>query len=488
MDESGAGIASANLRLMRAGDVVAETITDQHGVFAFTGVIRGQYRVIAEKASYVDILSSLSTVRGVSADFDEPIRLTLWRVCAISGRVYGLSGEPVQGHKVVALARRTIGESDDLVEHGVAGLTDDRGVYRVYGIPPGRYTVALVPDLRKTGPVSFSPVYFPGVVETNRADFFLLKPGEQRQGVDFTLSATTPGFTVGGVVTGIPGGWNPYGIPGGWNPYRITVSLFTEAGRAVGTVYADSNGHFLIRDVPAGTYSVVARGPVYSWGDEGPEADVNGRQGSQQITVRSSEVNNVEIELHQLGAVATQFESATLQCLQGELTLTPVSPRLHAAMWHAEIASGGATIHGVPRGRYRLRVRNLRDGCYVSTVRQVGTESEAGLVEVNGNTRVGLTLSVADGVVSGRVSGPDERPAPVGTPVVLVAESGERVMDYIRTAPTRADGTFRFDHVPPGFYRATAFRSIDLSDLDLTGTRFVLEREGSAQVELRLNP
>ena len=41
--QSGAGIAAVTVRLTMAGELVAETFTDEDGTFVFEGVVRGRY-------------------------------------------------------------------------------------------------------------------------------------------------------------------------------------------------------------------------------------------------------------------------------------------------------------------------------------------------------------------------------------------------------------------------------------------------------------
>lgn len=494
--QSGAGIAAATVRLTMAGELVAETFTDEDGTFAFEGVARGRYRAVAEKDGYVDVLSPAGTARGAVFDAvldsgGPPIRLNLTRTGAMSGLVYGSLGQPLPGQKVIAVARRVSGGTVSLSQQGAAAFTDDRGAYRLYGMPPGRYTVAVIPEGEQIGSASFSPVYYPGASDGSQAEFFALKPGEQRQHLDLPLTAPAAGSMVTGIVTGIPTKWE--------RP-NIVVSLFADTGWPIQTVNADAEGRYSFHDVPPGAYRLVAWGPIFGWGgDEGPSASPRGRQGSRQITLGPSELTGVEIELRELATVEARVEpegssGKTHGCSAAELFLRPVDPVPHASALRAKIIAGTATIPDVPAGRFRLGMQGLEEGCYLRAVRQGGRKLDDLMIEVNEDTRLVLILSSGTGAVSGTVVGAEDKPAPAGTAVILVAELDGFAEEDVRTALTAADGSFRIDRIPPGSYRILAVGSVVSKDYldpafwnEHAGTRASVEQGSSVEVQLRID-
>lgn len=490
--QSGAGIAAVTVRLTMAGELVAETFTDEDGTFVFEGVVRGRYRAVAEKDGYVDVLSPAETARCVVFDSGgPPIRLNLTRTGAMSGLVYGSLGQPLSGRKVIAVARRVSGGTASLIQQGAAAFTDDRGAYRLYGLPPGRYTVAVIPEGEQIGSASFSQVYYPGASDGGQAEFFALKPGEQRQHLDLPLTAPAAGSIVTGIVTGIPAKWE--------RP-NIVISLFADTGWLIQTVVADAEGRYSFNDVPPGAYHLVAWGPIFGWGgDEGPLASPRGRQGSRQITLGPSELTGVEIELRELATVEARVEpegssGKTPGCSAAELFLRPVDPMPHASALRANIVAGTATIPDVPAGRFRLGVRGFEEGCYLRAVRQRGRKLDDLMIEVNEDTRLGLILTSGTGAVFGTVVGAEDKPAPAGTAVILVAELGGFVEEDARTASTAADGSFRIDRIPPGSYRILAVGSVVSKDYldpefwnEHAGTRASVEQGSSVEVQLRVD-
>jgi len=82
------------------------------------------------------------------------VTLTLWRNGGISGRVVDEANEPVVGIPVRAL-RVILAAGMPHVAAGPIGMTDDRGIYRIASLPPGKYVV-MVPSVQSTAPASTS--------------------------------------------------------------------------------------------------------------------------------------------------------------------------------------------------------------------------------------------------------------------------------------------------------------------------------------------
>ena len=141
----------------------------------------------------------------------------------------------MRGASVAALARRTIGGAASMVIAAGPIETDDRGSYRIYGLTPGRYSVVLLPDGASLGTTPFAPVYYPGSIDADAAQFFDLQAGESRGGVDLTMLLVAGG-DVQGLVTN---------IPSAWRPGRTAVALLTTTGlhTQMETVVAGAGGH-----------------------------------------------------------------------------------------------------------------------------------------------------------------------------------------------------------------------------------------------------
>src|SRR5262245_32506176 len=128
--------------------------SDANGRFIFENVAPGKYRLIASyDGGYVPVEYGQRSPTGEGIPFEiaagqkmTGIQLAMTPTGAISGRVYDRDAEPVGRAQVLALravyknGRRTL----TIVQ---AVESDDRGEYRLFWLPPGRYYVAAKPDV-----------------------------------------------------------------------------------------------------------------------------------------------------------------------------------------------------------------------------------------------------------------------------------------------------------------------------------------------------
>ena len=66
----------------------------------------------------------------------------MWRQAVITGTVVDEAGDPIVGARVQSFAREFMGGRPRYVA-GTAGVTDDRGVYRLAGLAPGEFKIAV---------------------------------------------------------------------------------------------------------------------------------------------------------------------------------------------------------------------------------------------------------------------------------------------------------------------------------------------------------
>jgi hypothetical protein len=170
--------------------------------------------------------------------------------------------------------------------------TDDRGVYRVYGLAPGEYTVgaaggnlrgetrlttaaeidAARGDLRGSSQgvapqpagagapiVSRGGAYFPGVTDAALAEFITLAAGQERSGVDFRSPLVRPTRLEGTAVG-----------PAGQPLRSVAIGL---ANASAGTMYMSLGG---IRPRENGRFSVMLTPGRYLFFGRGTETGTTG--------------------------------------------------------------------------------------------------------------------------------------------------------------------------------------------------------------------
>jgi hypothetical protein len=461
--ESRARIPSATVQLWLGDDVIAETSTDERGQFSFDDAKSG-YRVAAKKNGYMHAFPPENLPRAVAAsDFEDlGVTLTLTPACAISGRVSDASGQPARGVKVMAMARRAGPGGARFTAEGASAEVDDRGIYRIFNLPPGRYAIAVASDSDAGGAVS-APIYFPGAIDPARAEFLSLRGGETRSNTNLTLMPVQS-YTVKGTVTGIPGNW----------PHRrvVAVSMIPASGIGIEapSVDTDLEGHFTFSSVPPGSYQVVASGPgpTVVMGSEAPVPDIKPRQGSMRVDVAGADLSDITVPLKDVATVDARFVAdretgVTPACyLPARLALRPVDPMPVSRQFNAALTSAGAfTLRDIPAARYRVELRGFEGSCFLREIRMESKKLLEGIVTVDGNVSLELVVSAGSGKVTGTVTAPNEQILTSGLVILVPADDETR---EVRTTPFDATGQFHLEQIPPGRYRLLATQRIESND------------------------
>src|SRR5215475_1446458 len=116
--------------------------TDESGRFNFTGLPAGRYSVSALAPGYVSPDNTNFEFRGktlilAAGEKVENIDLEIKRGGVIAGKVIDSQGRPVLDANNRPQEYFFYGLNDDMYQ------TDDRGFYRIYGLPEGRYMVSV---------------------------------------------------------------------------------------------------------------------------------------------------------------------------------------------------------------------------------------------------------------------------------------------------------------------------------------------------------
>jgi len=278
-------------------------VTDDDGRFTFADLPAGRYSLSAKKAAYVTTFfgskragrtGTLITVRAGERLTGVPLKMAKGAV--ITGTIRDADGAPAREIQVMAIRVGDPGLDPLPGPFAPTPVTDDRGVYRIFGLSPGEYVVVaagaslgggdgmlrsaaeidavlqrlqqrsrLVAPAAPPVPVQtlpppaygYVPVYFPGTVQSGEASRLRLVAGEERTGVDFTVRLL-PAVSIEGVVTA-----SDDSVP------QISMSItqtnqIARPNPAFGMVPRlsqppDRTGRFLYTGVPPGRYVITAR-------------------------------------------------------------------------------------------------------------------------------------------------------------------------------------------------------------------------------------
>jgi hypothetical protein len=207
------------------------------GSFTIPHVTPGTYYVIASALGYVSPLAALGispedlvkhddNLRQkitrmvpyvtVQANLPASIEVILERGAAVSGTVLYDDGSPATGLNVSLLVRKKdkwVPIQSGPFDTSYHTQTDDRGAYRISGLPAQQYLVEVDLSMNKvtyefgnggiamsTSPGFSLPVYSGGAWRTKDAALFSVKLGEDRQGEDIQI-AISQLHTVRGMLT-----------------------------------------------------------------------------------------------------------------------------------------------------------------------------------------------------------------------------------------------------------------------------------------------
>jgi protocatechuate 3,4-dioxygenase beta subunit len=178
------------------------TTTDQQGNYRLANVSPGQYELMPAAPQYV-LADQVRTNTLIVAEGEnlENVDFALVRGGVVTGKVVDADGKPLIEQAVQLFA---IGgpEGNPMVLTNIfAGATDDRGVYRAYGLRPGKYRVAAGTaedslSYGLGGPSVYEQTYHPSATKESEATLIEVTEGSEATNVDITLRHTLKVFTV----------------------------------------------------------------------------------------------------------------------------------------------------------------------------------------------------------------------------------------------------------------------------------------------------
>lgn len=260
--DTGHPIPEAALTLKRLNPPAEwQLTTDSSGMATLPEAQVGRYWIAAAKTGYLD-------PTGFGHDFEFtpaqplPRLLVLRRVGSISGRVLREDGRSMSGLGVWALPMARALESPAWPRSEPGAVTDDQGAYRLHGLLPGAYLIAVfLPEQASTEQASGIAFFrdSTGPYNARAAD---VAPGADLASIDIRFPKWKAG-TVSGTISG---------LPDSWNGRRAVIGLLPQDGLRlpVATAHSEPDGRFRLVGTPPGSYQLVAFSPDTGSGFESP--------------------------------------------------------------------------------------------------------------------------------------------------------------------------------------------------------------------------
>ena len=453
------------------------TQTDADGRFEIKELLGGRYTLMVTKAGYVSMSygqrrpeqpgTVLEITDGTMVD---KIAFSLPRGGVITGTVLDEFGDPVAGAQVNALRSRYVNGARRLAPSG-GGSTDDRGIFRVYGLAPGDYFVSAAlraPQQMSMGPTSvasspvegYAPTYYPGTPNPAEAVRITVRAAQETSNISLALIATRLSSISGRAVTSS-------NAPVVQGMVMMMPADRMAVGMSIGmsSTMTRADGTFQLLGVAPGTYNLSLR----PRGMPTPDAEF----ANMRITMGADDLDNVLLVTSR-GAIArgivTTDEGTPPPMRPEQLSLFARPTEPEAMM----MASGEARVQpdwtfemtGLSEGRLLGGGIAQEPDWSVKAVLHNGIDVTDTPVDfVPGHTVDGfeVVLSRKRTELSGQISGEGGAPETDAT-VVVFSEDPARwgfATRYVRTARPNQDGRYTLRGMPPHDYLVVAVKDLE---------------------------
>ena len=461
---------------------------DTEGKFVFDDLPTAAYIIIANAPGFIDQSMALGDPSQWPRHLiGEQLKITMIKGGVITGTVTTAKGEPLVGVPVNAsLANELSASMSNLLGLQTPAETDDRGIYRIYGLLPGQYIVTaggggLFSQFATSGFELDIPSYYPsGTRDT--AIPVAVRSGDETSGIDIKYRGIE-GHSISGVITGAVGDGAAAAAVSILLSHAGTTSVLSMAIASA----VEQRRVFSFTGIADGEYDLFAGFQSVSNG--------NPLVGTKRVTVRNADVTGIELKLAALASIAGTIALDPIKpedkCDKraSELTETVIAaPRdepkkagsqlmtsLYGGFGTTLNVKGEFTARNLEAGKYRLGITLPTEAWYVRAINppaavrgtQLGAtpartgDAWLGVVTLKSGERVSpVSIMVGQDAAGlrGRVAVTPESAIPADLRVHLIPTERDRVDNILRYSETLVsrDGSFTFTNLAPGSYFVVA--------------------------------
>jgi len=459
---------------------------DIGGEFKIEGLEAGLYRVSASAPGYVPESQPSPTDAQSYYHIGDSVTIRLFKGGVITGTVTGPKG-PLVAVGVYAIRVRDEADKPLMPSTGFGErATDDRGVYRFYGLLPGGYLIwAAKPGIGLIAPTGYdndTPTYFPSSTRDTASEV-VVRDGEEMT-ADIQYRAE-PGHAISGKVVGVGESQTQFSSGAAIN----LIDVRDRSSLVGASASSNDNFSFAIYGVADGEYEVSAFQFLQSRDEL--------RSPPRRLTVRGADVTGIILTLAPLASIEGRlvFENDPKPgCGKRRETAaqeTIVFGRRYESEKKANVAAktdpladvslsvtnyvstglgdakGSFTLKNLPPGSYRIDPHPPASGWYVRSIAMRATQTVAaraaslvvardGITLKPGERVSGLTVTITEGAASirGRLSVAAGQSLPPRMRLYLVPAERDSSEDLLRVfeGTVANDGTFMMGNLAPGRY------------------------------------
>lgn len=441
------------------------TVTDAEGRYQMADLPAGQYQVQAFAPACV-------FVKPVTVNLDEGGRarnvdISLIRGGVITGRITDAEGRAAFREHIQLTKINERGQRENFTLPGYCDEeTDDRGVYRIYGLPTGRYRVAAGSGSKSGGwapgskRVVWERTFYPDVTDEAQAALIEVAPGKEVTGIDIRLRNALKTYIAQGRVLDVRTRQSLVGV-------KILYGLVNSQAMQMGpgSVTTNAQGEFIIPALLPGKYA------AYALTTSAAEA----YSDTARFEVSEDDVGGIEINLQPAVAVSGE---AVLEIRDPAIVARLSQVRLFAytiPQGFSAPSSGRATVGpdgsfrftGLRPGRVAIRLVESASprGFWVVRIEHNGRSQPDGIEVGTGEnvTGVRVVLSYGGAVLRGKVQVTGGS-LPTSTRMVVQAirtgANGE-LLDNFRQTDVDVSGQFTIQGLSAGEYEVRLRTSLE---------------------------
>jgi hypothetical protein len=446
--------------------------TDVEGRYRLTGVTPGSYRISAFAPAYAiegesNPFMPGKTVSVAEGESVENLDFSLARGGVISGRVTDEKDRPAIAAPVTAYK---LDSNGDIRRQGFPNFvrweTDDRGMYRIFGLEAGKYLVAAgsssddgMANFVRTGG-DYRRTFHPDAVDEKQARVLEIKSGEEVGAIDIKIAPPVKGYVVTGRVVESDTDNPVSGVT-----ININAIRRTGGDRSVRSAVSNSLGEFRVENLPTSGYRafIIITGKPGSpprFGDEITfdvvDGDVSGLELRMQsgatisgtATIEGSSDPALLAKLADVGLI-TQSDSRPAGMGAGPFGSKTIGP------------NGAFRLANVRPGKVRIMmgmapsIGATEGGFSLLRVEQNGVEVKELIVNAGEQiTGVRLVFAYGNGAIAGRVEIKGGALSPGAWLRVAVRREDEPVIGVpINSVAVDNRGQFLINALSPGTYR-----------------------------------
>jgi Carboxypeptidase regulatory-like domain len=445
--------------------------TDDSGRFHFTGLPAGRYSVSALAPGYASTEdSNFPGMRGKTLNLTdgekvENLELEIKRGGVIAGRVTDSQGRPVIEERL-NLSKLDANNQPRGIFYYSQNFdmyqTDDRGLYRIFGLPEGRYLVSVgyaesPGSAFITSRREFYPrVFYPDATSESEAKVIQVSEGSEATNIDITVHDPKQTQDVYGRVVDAGSGLPVAGV-------EVVLGGVMGDGRYTGG-YSGSgarsgpNGEFRMFGVLPGKYAILARPDEPSGGgfisdpvivdigeDTAIGVEVRVRQGasiSGVVVIEGTNDPKIQAKLSQISLFAF-------------VRLTGQGPSAPSRGFAKVNADGSFRIGGLQSGKVTISMGGSPDtrGLAIARIEHNGGPASEGIEVDAGEQVTGVRVVLLYGTLAIRggfriIGGA----APAGYKFYATARRVDQPAQNQQGAEIDARGQFVIENLPPGEY------------------------------------